>query len=115
MNIIVVYGGLLVVQSFFVFAFIYLTGVLGQRVRYDMRKKMFDHLQEAVVHLLQPHARRLDHVARDVGHRAHRRAGDVGDAGRGLGVINIITALIFMLTHQLAVGADGLLPSSRCW
>jgi ATP-binding cassette subfamily B protein len=40
------YGGLIVVQSAFVFAFIYSAGVLGERIRYDLRKKMFNHLQE---------------------------------------------------------------------
>ncbi|HDQ74158.1 MAG TPA: ABC transporter ATP-binding protein [Chloroflexi bacterium] len=39
------YGLLIGVQSAGVFGFIYLTGVLGQRIRYDLRKKMFDHLQ----------------------------------------------------------------------
>ena len=40
------YGALILVQAFFVFAFIYLVGVLGERMRYDLRKKLFDHLQE---------------------------------------------------------------------
>lgn len=39
------YGVLMVVMSAFVFIFIYLCGVLGQRVVYDMRKRMFDHMQ----------------------------------------------------------------------
>lgn len=45
LNIGVVYGLLLVVQSTFVFAFIFFTGKLGHLVQYDMRKKMFAHLQ----------------------------------------------------------------------
>ncbi len=39
------YGLLMIVMSAFVFVFIYLCGVLGQRVVYDMRKRMFDHMQ----------------------------------------------------------------------
>jgi ATP-binding cassette, subfamily B, bacterial len=39
------YAGLWATLVFFVFAFIYLCGILGQRVQYDLRKKMFDHLQ----------------------------------------------------------------------
>ena len=39
------YGLLMIVMSAFVFIFIYLCGVLGQRVVYDMRKRMFDHMQ----------------------------------------------------------------------
>jgi len=45
-SLILRYGGLIVVQSVFVFAFIYLAGVLGERVRYDLRKKLFDNLQD---------------------------------------------------------------------
>lgn len=46
MRLMIPYGGLLLLQSVGVFAFIYLTGVLGERVRYDLRKKMFGHLQD---------------------------------------------------------------------
>jgi len=40
------YGLLIVAQSAFTFMFIYLAGALGERVQYDLRKKLFDHLQE---------------------------------------------------------------------
>ncbi len=40
------YGLLILVQSAGVFGFIYAAGVLSERVRYDLRKKLFDHLQE---------------------------------------------------------------------
>jgi ATP-binding cassette, subfamily B, bacterial len=45
-QILIIYGILVVVQSVFVFSFIYLAGVLGERVRYDLRQKMFNHLQD---------------------------------------------------------------------
>ena len=41
----VIYIGVMIVQSACVFGLIYLTGILGHRVQYDLRKKMFDHLQ----------------------------------------------------------------------
>ena len=44
-DIVTIYGLLIFVQAAMVFGFIYLTGVLGERVRYDLRKKMFNHLQ----------------------------------------------------------------------
>ncbi|HND47975.1 MAG TPA: ABC transporter transmembrane domain-containing protein, partial [Anaerolineales bacterium] len=40
-----IYGSLLLLQSIFVFTFIYLAGVLGERVQYDLRKLLFNHLQ----------------------------------------------------------------------
>ncbi|MDT8305511.1 MAG: ABC transporter ATP-binding protein [Anaerolineae bacterium] len=45
-RIVTLYGALTVVQAATVFGFIYLTGILGERVRYDLRKKLFNHLQE---------------------------------------------------------------------
>ena len=45
-NIVLIYGSLIMVQSVLVFAFIYLAGILGERIRYDLRKKLFDHLQD---------------------------------------------------------------------
>ncbi len=44
-RIITTYGLLIVVSAVGVFGFIYLVGVLGQRIRYDLRKKMFYNLQ----------------------------------------------------------------------
>jgi ATP-binding cassette subfamily B protein len=44
-RILVQYGAIMVLQSATVFGFIYLTGILGELIRYDLRKQMFDHLQ----------------------------------------------------------------------
>ncbi|HSV85366.1 MAG TPA: ABC transporter ATP-binding protein, partial [Levilinea sp.] len=44
-DILLLYGGLTLLQASFVFIFIYLVGILGEKVRYDLRKKMFNHLQ----------------------------------------------------------------------
>lgn len=43
---ILIYAAIMLLQAGFAFGFIYLTGVLGERVRYDMRKNMFNHLQQ---------------------------------------------------------------------
>ncbi len=40
------YALLILVQSAAVFGFIYLTGILGQRIQYDLRKRLFGHLQK---------------------------------------------------------------------
>lgn len=44
-ELLTVYGGLTIIQAACVFGFIYLAGVLGERVRYDLRKQIFNHLQ----------------------------------------------------------------------
>jgi ATP-binding cassette subfamily B protein len=46
MRIVLLYAGALIFQAGNVLSFIYLAGVLGQRIQYDLRKKTFNHLQE---------------------------------------------------------------------
>jgi len=43
---IIIYGSLIAVQAASSFGFIYLVGILAERVRYDLRKNMFNHLQQ---------------------------------------------------------------------
>ncbi|MBN2548284.1 MAG: ABC transporter ATP-binding protein [Anaerolineales bacterium] len=45
-SLVTTYGLLQLTQAALVFAFVYLTGVLGERVRYDLRKKLFNNLQD---------------------------------------------------------------------
>ncbi len=40
-----IYGVLIIVQAALVFSFIYMVSILGERVRYDLRQWMFNHLQ----------------------------------------------------------------------
>ncbi len=43
---VAMYGSLVIVQAVLVLGFIFLAGILGERVQYDLRKKLFNHLQE---------------------------------------------------------------------
>jgi len=43
---ITIYASMILLQSASVFGFIFLVGVLAERVRYDLRKSMFNHLQK---------------------------------------------------------------------
>ena len=45
-HLVTIYGVFIVVQAASVFTMIFLTGVLGERVRYDLRKALFNHLQD---------------------------------------------------------------------
>ena len=44
-RIMTVYGVIALSQAACVFGFIYLAGILGERVQYDLRKSLFNHLQ----------------------------------------------------------------------
>jgi ATP-binding cassette subfamily B protein len=45
-NLILQYGLLIIIQAGMAFSFIYLAGILGERIQYDLRQKTFNHLQE---------------------------------------------------------------------
>jgi len=45
-TVVAIYGGIALLQAAFVFGLIYFAGMLGEQVQYDLRKQMFDHLQE---------------------------------------------------------------------
>lgn len=44
--VVAIYSVMAVLQALGVFGFIYLAGILAERVQYDLRKQMFNHLQE---------------------------------------------------------------------
>lgn len=45
-KIVIQYGSFVLLQAVTVFTFVFLAGILGERVRYDLRKKLFNNLQD---------------------------------------------------------------------
>jgi ATP-binding cassette subfamily B protein len=45
-DLVTTYGSLIAVQAGCVLVFIFLAGILGERIRYDLRRRMFNHLQD---------------------------------------------------------------------
>lgn len=45
-RLIALYGGLQIIQAVAVFVFIYMVSMLGERIRYDLRKMLFNHIQD---------------------------------------------------------------------
>jgi ATP-binding cassette subfamily B protein len=45
-SLMTVYVAIAVVQAAMVFGFIFIAGAMGERVQYDLRRRMFEHLQE---------------------------------------------------------------------
>lgn len=97
-RIITTYGLLIVVSSVGVFAFIFLAGILGERIRYDLRKKMFDHLQELSFSYFDrtPVGWVMSRVTSDSGRIAELVTWGLLDVTWA--VTSITTALYFMLT-----------------
>jgi ATP-binding cassette subfamily B protein len=99
------YGILILVQAISVFIFIYLVGLLGERVRYDLRQTMFNHLQDLSLSYYSktPVGWIMSRVTSD-----SDRVGNLvtwGILDTTWAVVNILTSLIFMfiIKWQLAL------------
>jgi ATP-binding cassette subfamily B protein len=97
MRLAMLYGGLILVQAAAVFTFIYLAGVLGERIQYDLRKALFNHLQELSLSYYAQNAvgRLIARVTSDTGRVSDLLTWGVVDSTWA--VMNISTSMIFML------------------
>jgi ATP-binding cassette subfamily B protein len=104
LKLIVQYGAFIFVSAVLVFGFIIAAGTLGERVQYDLRKKMFEHLQKMS----------LSYFDRTpVGWLMSRLTSDSGRVGELVswgfldvtwGLTNIVTALGFMFYINWRMG-----------
>lgn len=96
MRIVTIYGSLIVVQAMGVFGFIYLTGILGERVRYDLRRKLFNHLQNLSLSYFNrtPVGWIMSRVTSDTDRIAELVTWGMLDVTWG--AMNIVTAMYFM-------------------
>ncbi|HET9908545.1 MAG TPA: ABC transporter ATP-binding protein [Anaerolineales bacterium] len=91
-----IYGSIILFQAVTVFSFVYLAGVLGERVQYDLRQMLFNHLQELSLSYYAQNAvgRLIARVTSDTGRVADLLTWGVVDTTWA--VMNIITSVIFM-------------------
>jgi ATP-binding cassette subfamily B protein len=96
-RIVLTYGSLIVVQAAGALGFIYLAGVLGERIRYDLRKRLFDHLQDLSFSYFDrtPVGWIMSRVTSDTDRIAELVTWGLLDVTWG--TMNIVTALYFML------------------
>ncbi len=111
-SIIIQYGALILVQSVMVFGFITAAGFLGERVQYDLRKSMFNRLQELSLSYFDrtPVGWLMSRVTSDA-----QRVGDLvswGFLDITWGVTNILSALFFMflISWKLTLVVLGMIP-----
>ena len=106
------YGGLAVAQAVGVFGFIFLAGVLGERINYDLRKKMFDQLQELSFSYFDrtPVGWIMSRVTSDATKMADLVTWGLLDVTWAF--MNIGTSLVFMFTinWRLALAVVAVLP-----
>ena len=106
------YAVLIVVQAIGVFGFIYLAGILGERVRYDLRKKLFNHLQDLSFSYYDrtPVGWIMSRVTSDTDRIAELVTWGLLDVTWGL--MSIVTALYFMIiiNWRLALIVGAIIP-----
>ncbi len=112
MHIAMIYGSLILCQAVTVFTFVYLAGVLGERIQYDLRKMMFNHLQELSLSYYSQNAvgRLIARVTSDSGRVADLMTWGVVDTTWAF--MNITTSLIFMaiINWKLALIVSVIIP-----
>lgn len=96
MHLATIYGSIIIFQAGTVFTFIYLAGVLGERIQYDLRKLLFNHLQELSLSYYAQNAvgRLIARVTSDTGRVADLMTWGVVDSTWA--VMNILTSITFM-------------------
>ena len=111
-ELITIYAGLALVQAAAIFGFIYLAGILGERLRYDLRRKLFNHLQDLSLTYFgkTPVGWIMSRVTSDTSRIAELVTWGMIDVTWS--VLNLITAVIFMLiiNWQLALLVTLILP-----
>ena len=111
-RIIATYGAIILVQAAAVFTFIYLAGVLGERIQYDLRRRMFGHLQDLSFSYYDrtPVGWLMARVTSDSERIAQLVTWGLLDSTWGL--LNILTAMIFMsiISWRLALIVFAILP-----
>ena len=112
MEWVYLYAGLIFVSAAGVFGFIYLAGILGERIRYDMRRTLFNHLQELSLSYYDrtPVGWIISRVTSDTDRVAELVTWGLLDVTWG--ILNILTAMIFMviINWQLALIVFAFVP-----
>ncbi|MBI5935651.1 MAG: ABC transporter ATP-binding protein [Chloroflexi bacterium] len=104
-----IYGGFILLQAAMVFGAIYLAGVLGERVQYDLRRNMFNHLQDLSLSYYSQMAvgRLMARVTSDSGRVSELVTWGVLDSTWA--AVNITTSAIFMMIINWKLGLAVLL------
>src|SRR5215207_7329471 len=112
MYIAKIYGGFILLQAGTVFTFIYLAGVLGERIQYDLRKMLFNHLQDLSLSYYAQNAvgRLIARVTSDTGRVSELLTWGLVDSTWSL--MNIISSAIFMaiINWRLALIVFTIIP-----
>ena len=99
-----IYGSIILFQAATIFTFIYLAGVLGERIQYDLRQLLFNHLQDLSLSYYAQNAvgRLIARVTSDTGRVAELMTWGIVDSTWAL--MNLITSATFMAIINWKLG-----------
>jgi len=109
---LLIYASIILIQSAATFGFIYLVGILAERVRYDLRKKMFNHLQQLSLSYFSqtPVGWIMSRLTSDTERLSDLMTWGILDVTWA--IVNIVTAAVFMfiINAKLALIVVVMLP-----
>ncbi len=100
----ILYGGIQLAESVLVFTFIYLVGILGERIQYDLRKSTFDHLQNLSLSYYSQNSvgRLMSRVTSDSGRVSNLMTWGLLDMTWA--IVSVLTSTVFMLIINWRLG-----------
>ena len=106
------YGGLQLVQAALVFGFVYLAGVLGERIQYDLRKAVFNHLQNLSLSYYSQNAvgRLIARVTSDTGRVSELMTWGLLDVTWAIVSVIFSVTFMFMINWKLALIVFSIIP-----
>ncbi len=106
------YGALQLVQAASVFIFIYLVGILGERIQYDIRKAVFNHLQDLSLSYYSQNAvgRLMARVTSDSGRVSSLMTWGLLDVTWA--IVSVLVSVVFMMfiNWRLALIVFAIIP-----
>ena len=98
------YGGLQLIQAAMVFGFIFLAGILGERIQYDLRRSLFNHLQDLSLSYYSQNAvgRLMARVTSDTGRVSSLMTWGMLDVTWA--IVSVISSTVFMLIINWKLG-----------
>jgi ATP-binding cassette subfamily B protein len=98
------YGGLQLIQAGLVFGFIFLAGILGERIQYDIRKALFNHLQDLSLSYYSQNAvgRLMARVTSDTGRVSSLMTWGMLDVTWA--IVSVLSSTVFMLIINWKLG-----------
>jgi ATP-binding cassette subfamily B protein len=106
------YGGLQLLQGVLVFALVYLAGILGERIQYDLRKSVFNHLQDLSLSYYSQNAvgRLMARVTSDTGRVSNLMTWGLLDVTWAIVSVIFSVLFMFLINWKLALIVFTIIP-----